>query len=422
MIEVSEHVYNDNPGQGPYDVRTRLKDVSYFFPGNGFIQAAVQFAPSGERTPLALLIQDPERLGMKRDALTFDPETGLAATTIRLTSPGCDTHEQMIGLSTRWSPDRDFPVVEATWETAGRGLAVRERFYCPDRSQPRLVREVHIKNLQTQPAPVVCETAAREATITRSIFLEAGEEQRFCLIYTFDKASNAVALNVTEQAPSAEESRCYWRGAATVAFGLPVLDRFFTASGRQLAAMVSCGGKVDASIWQYRREWVRDHAAMATGLVLSGHHRTAGVVLARLVDEFVTDEGDTIDSSKRRNADEVELDQNGTLLQAFETYANWTGDWDLIASRWSKITALAEYPLRGGRLDLEITRRGTGDALAVREASVPVLARQDGEIHLAYGTAGSTINVSLEAGPRNGSMGGPEPESSGSGPTKRSTR
>ena len=41
MINPSEHVYDDDPDLGHPDVRTRLKDVSYFFLGNGHIQAAV---------------------------------------------------------------------------------------------------------------------------------------------------------------------------------------------------------------------------------------------------------------------------------------------------------------------------------------------------------------------------------------------
>ncbi len=51
MIDVQEYFYDDDPAQGHPDVRTKLKDVSYFFLGNGFIQAAVQVSPGGEGTP-----------------------------------------------------------------------------------------------------------------------------------------------------------------------------------------------------------------------------------------------------------------------------------------------------------------------------------------------------------------------------------
>ena len=42
MVNVAEHVYHDDPSAGPPDVRTRLSGASYFFLGNGVIQAAVQ--------------------------------------------------------------------------------------------------------------------------------------------------------------------------------------------------------------------------------------------------------------------------------------------------------------------------------------------------------------------------------------------
>ena len=86
MIDVQEHIYSDDPKSGHPDVRTYLKDVAYFFLGNGRIQAVIQSAPSGEGTPLGLLIQDPEKLRRKRDALTMDAVAGLEPTQISIVS------------------------------------------------------------------------------------------------------------------------------------------------------------------------------------------------------------------------------------------------------------------------------------------------------------------------------------------------
>ena len=76
MINVKEHIYFDDPKQGHPDVRTRLKDASYFFLGNGLIQAAVQIAPAGEGSPMGLIFMNPEQLKKKRESLSFDPENG----------------------------------------------------------------------------------------------------------------------------------------------------------------------------------------------------------------------------------------------------------------------------------------------------------------------------------------------------------
>ncbi len=45
MIDVKEHIYDDDPNIGHADVRTALKDLSYFFLENSLIQAAVQYSP-----------------------------------------------------------------------------------------------------------------------------------------------------------------------------------------------------------------------------------------------------------------------------------------------------------------------------------------------------------------------------------------
>jgi GH15 family glucan-1,4-alpha-glucosidase len=103
---------------------------------------------------------------------------------------------------------------------------------------------------------------------------------------------------------------------------------------------------VDASIWQYGREWVRDHAWIAVGLVLSGQSAKARGLLERLLREFVTERGDTIDSSEQRHPDEVELDQNGELLYALDLYTRWTGDSGIARDHWGRVKALAEFPLQ----------------------------------------------------------------------------
>ncbi len=69
-------------------------------------------------------------------------------------------------------------------------------------------------------------------------------------------------------------------------------------------------------------------------------------MIRRLFTQFVTDAGDTIDSSQVRSAADVELDQNGFLLKALLTYCEWTGDEDLPRQLWDKIRVTADFPLQ----------------------------------------------------------------------------
>ncbi|MFO7694489.1 MAG: hypothetical protein R6V57_15495 [Vicinamibacterales bacterium] len=147
MVDVAEHVYDDDPGVGHADVRTRLAGVNYYFLGNGLIQAAVQHAPRGEGTPLGLLVMDPDRLRKKREALTMHPRFGLEPSAVHLVTATNDLSPLLNALAVSWQPDAVVPTVVASW--GARGFTVQERFYCPSASRARLAREVTISNRST---------------------------------------------------------------------------------------------------------------------------------------------------------------------------------------------------------------------------------------------------------------------------------
>ena len=344
MIDAEEHVYDDDPRIGHPDVRTLLKDVSYFFLGNGRMQAAVQFAPSGEGTPVGLLVMDPERLGKKREALSFDPETGLESTMVRIRVGGTEFVPTGGGMEAAWSLRQGVPMVRVKWRAGG--IEVVEEFFCPNAEEPVLAREVTLTNRGGHLTGISLETGLRKMTSVRKLELDTGAHASTFVLYHSAPDRQRVSFHLAEEAPINTDAQAYWARTARAHFDSPMLDRYFDAARFQLPAVVSAAGRVDASIWQYNREWVRDHAWIAVGLVLSGQHEKAGVLLRRLLRDFVTGQGDTIDSSERRHPDEVELDQNGELLYALDQYTRWTGDPGIVREHWDRVEALAEFPLQ----------------------------------------------------------------------------
>jgi hypothetical protein len=127
-MEVQEHFYADDPSQGPADARTTIPGAEYFFLGNGLIQAAVQVCGSGAATPVGLLVMDPERLGPKRRALTFDPAGGLGPTGIELVEGRTALRPGPSAVKARWVPRVGFPMVEVTWRSGP--YRVVERLLC----------------------------------------------------------------------------------------------------------------------------------------------------------------------------------------------------------------------------------------------------------------------------------------------------
>jgi len=344
MIDVVEHFYDDDPSRGHPDVRTRLRDVSYFFLGNGYIQAAIQIAPSGDGTPIGLLIMDPDQLAKKRESLTMDPNYGLEQTMIRIRSGRSWLFPQGNTLRAHWWKDSSIPVVRVVWQNSG--YFISEFFCCPDFKKPVMVREVRIKSLRKIAATLKLRTGLFRDCVQKILHLNPGDEQNLFFHYTLEPSRKKVHLKSLSKAKIGYQTVKYWRSAAKVSFGHPLLDHYFDAALYQLPAVISQTGRVDGSIWQYNREWVRDQAMMAVGLTLSGHHGKARAVLQRLISELVTDEGDTIDSSERRHPDEVELDQNGVLLYAIKQYVLWTYDLELLSKNWKKIKAVARFPLK----------------------------------------------------------------------------
>ena len=144
-MEMNEHFYSEDPTQGPSDVKTTLKDVNYFFLGNGLIQAAVQVCAGNEGTPLGLLLMNPDNFTPKRGALTFDAEKGLQATGISIISDGRIRTALPEDLQATWIDIEKIPAVQVVWQSEDFGVC--ERFYCPDRQTSRLVREIRVQNL-----------------------------------------------------------------------------------------------------------------------------------------------------------------------------------------------------------------------------------------------------------------------------------
>ncbi len=341
MIDVQEHVYADDPKSGPPDVRTYLKDVAYFFLGNGHIQAVIQSAPSGEGTPLGLLIQDPEKLRRKRDALTMDAVAGLEPTQISIVSG--EREFRAVNPDVVWRDGAEIPEVVAAWPAGP--VRVRESFSCPRASEPLMVRDIRFINPGERSETIRYRTGNGDRTMEETIVLSPGAETGRILAYRLGPDRSSVRVDVLPKLPEPDGAFGAWARAAHFRFDDPGLHHLVQACARQLPAVFSATGRVDASIWQYNREWVRDHSFMAEGLTLTGHLDMAGILLRRLLSDFVSEEGDCLDSSERRAPDDVELDQNGELLLALKEYVLWSGDREIVSEYWPKIRAAAEFPL-----------------------------------------------------------------------------
>lgn len=345
-MEAEEHFYTDDPSIGPADARTTLENVDYFLIGNGHMTAVIQVCLSGKATPLGVLLMHPEIFGRKRNALSFHPREGLASTLLQISGPGIAISPDKNNLEGRWDKAGLVPTVLINW--GDDNIRIIERFFCPDRETPRLLREIRVLNGSSDPAALTIKTGLQSRFLENALSLMPGEEKLCYLEYRLiDEDSKLVAsMNWAEPPAISEDAARFWRGSASFESDSQDLNHLFDVSKSQLSSNIAHSGKLDGSIWQYNLEWVRDQSMIALGLCMAGQFDLAGTILDRILTHFVTDAGDTVDSSKQRPFEDVELDQNGELLYVLRSYVYWSGDLSVVRRHWPKIMATANFPLQ----------------------------------------------------------------------------
>ena len=367
------------------DFRTNNPGLEYYLLGNGKVLCAIQTSPSAESgTHCGLLFMSSEHFARKMSTYLFHPERGLQNTRFTAIVDGKGYTPEFEKSTVRWEyPDR-VPTIVMEWQ-AGT-CTVREELMCPS-EDAALVRTVTIENKGLSSVNVSgvillypnlmffddyhvdrkLGTLKAMGYETMELFClgdaTAGDRHlsvKFGDIPAAGKKSSSVVL--TLDVPRAQfekkglpammkETRKYWSQRAVLETNHDGLNHLFNSSLRGLRAAVARSGKMDAGIWQYNFEWVRDQSMITIGSVLAGHTDVAAISLRRIFDRSIDEEGRARDASRQRPAETAELDQNGQLLYALWTYWIWTGDHSILKQYWPKIRAVANYVLKPEFLD-----------------------------------------------------------------------
>ena len=345
-MEAEEHFYYDDPKVGHPDVKTDLKDVNYYFLGNGLITAVVQVCTSGEGTPLGLLVMNPEKFGPKRNSISLNLETGLEKTMIKIEGPDFSILPKESTIESYWEEIENIPTVFVKWGDSQ--IEVAEQFFCPDRENPKVLRKVQIKNRSENNVTIQAKTGVQKKELNKTLEIPSTKSKEIILEYsiTGTKEDQTISIKKLPEITIQETAKKYWQKTSTCQYDSDILNHLFNSAKYQLQANISQDGIQDASIWQYNLEWVRDQSMVLIGLVLSGQFELAKTMLDRIFTKFVTDDGDTVDSSQVRPHEEVELDQNGELILALRFYVDWTGDLSILKKHWEKVKATANFPLK----------------------------------------------------------------------------
>ena len=367
------------------DFRTNNPGLEYYLLGNGLILTALQVSPKPESgTHCGMLVSSSEHFCRKLSTYLFHPERGLQNTRFTINIDGKGYGPEYDKTVIRWEYPDNVPTIVIEW-SAGE-CAVREELVCPI-NDPALVRTVTVQNKSS----VAVKGTGTILLYPNLMFFDEYHVDRekgtlaatgyaamemFCLneatpgdrhlnimfgeIPAGGKKSSTVVLTLNLPRAKFEkkgvpamvkETQKYWNQRATCETNDAGLNHLFHSAVTGMRSAVARSGKMDAGIWQYNFEWVRDQSMMAAASSLCGYSDIAETSLLRMLDRSIDDEGRARDSSRHRPPETIELDQNGELLYALWTHWIWTGNDAIIKRYWPRIKAAANYVLRPEFLD-----------------------------------------------------------------------
>jgi hypothetical protein len=152
-------------------------------------------------------------------------------------------------------------------------------------------------------------------------------------------------LSRTHAVDAINRTKDRWRNVNSMKTGDSLMQTLFSNVSYALPGMVSENGRMDAGIFEYGNQWVRDGSNVALGLLHAGHFEAARAILNHILSDLVSSEGATAVYGGFDKPDYEEFDQMGELVHVLKAYHDWTGDSSLITNYRTKIIAMVERPL-----------------------------------------------------------------------------
>jgi hypothetical protein len=367
------------------DFETYIPGIEYFTVGNGDIIGTLQYSPEQNLqhplTFLGLTLMDAERFARKWSTYLFHPEDGFRRSRLNVTVDGAGhvaAPENLVAV--RWKVVETVPVISAQWKAGD--CEVEEEYFVPSDGAV-LFRRVTVSNPGAAKKKIGMNTWLCPAF---ALFDEIGVDQKsgtvaghgFAAIRLlcvdrparvagrYDMLIDPVAVGAggKTQALFAYAIRGdekllgpgkfdgmwrttveYWKAKPVLESGNDVLDHLYEVSRSMLKSQTARSGKRDSGVWMYNMEWGRDDVMVSLGNLAAGFTAEARILMAKVLEKWVTPEGALVESSRWVGYDYAELDQNGQVLFGLWNYYVWTGDRQFISRYWPKIRSVASFLL-----------------------------------------------------------------------------
>ena len=329
-----------------------------------------------------------QQSAQKERAFNYVPRVGFGNSALEVVLGGFPFTALGHRTDTRWVVEEGIPAVEAAWWAGG--VRVTERIAAlgdagvfrrsirlegahlvgPERVSlrlglppgectehgPILVRDakgarlglavlgdvashIDLKKGTLEIGPVEVRPRGRVAVETLLVAdVPAGDATRFVARVKAAQASGAAA----EQAKTREE----WSRVSSIKTTDATVQELFDKARSGLPGMIGSDGTMDAGIFEYGAQWVRDTSNTALGALHAGHFELARASLENILTKMIRDDGATMIAGAFDSPDLEQFDQMGELFHLLRCYRDWTGDDSLIRAHRDRLLTLVERPLQ----------------------------------------------------------------------------
>ena len=332
--------------------------------------------------------QDAKQSARKESAFNFVPKEGFGSSALEVVLGGYPFTALGHRTDTRWVVEQGIPAVEAVWWAGGVRVTERISALAAEGTFRRTVQlegahlagdevvrlRLHLPPSGVQPegnlllqtgdrarlalavadaTPVTVDPTnalleigpvtltPRGSTVIETLLLvqvPAGDRAQFVV--------QARELAKSRMAPTLKETAGSWAAVSSVSTRDRTVPELFDKARFGLAGMISADGTMDAGIFEYGGQWVRDSSNTALGALHAGQFEAAHNVLQHMLTKMITQDGVTMIGGGFDKPDLEQFDQAGELFHLLRCYRDWTGDDSLVRQHRELLLKVVERPLQ----------------------------------------------------------------------------
>ncbi len=380
---------------------SQLVDQSYYFGRDYFLlrsgraKMVIQCDKADVGPAFTYLLFDASesaQTSRKEKSFNYSPGKGFASSALEVIMKNYSFTALGHNTLTRWTVENGIPSVEATWWASG--IKVRE-VITPQSANGVFKRSITLESVDlvtedtvrlrlslpipatiakgnvmvvTQPQVVmalsvqgidpVSLSKSKENIEIGPLLLKPGEKKTIETFLIVEIPSGneqnllSKAATIDKWIPKDQKITSErWRNSNTITTKDEVVQQLHDNCRFILPAYVSDNGKMDAGVFEYGNQWVRDGSNTTLGMIHIGEFELARAMLEHMLKNMILDNGTTMIAGGFDDPDREQFDQMGEFMHVMKSYVDWTGDASLIGENRDKLIAMIERPLHPGFRD-----------------------------------------------------------------------